>query len=66
MNQLYYEARKKYGLWQGVVYHYSNLDEDEVFDYVSKDKYDYSAEAIDNAVEWLEEQGLEAELGVSY
>jgi hypothetical protein len=57
----YYTARKYYGVWHGVVYHYSNLDEDEVVDFKSGG-VGTSSEAYDAAGEWADENGIEAEI----
>lgn len=46
---------------RGVVYHYSNLDGEEVIDYESHN-YDTSHEAIDDAVEWMEENDIDGEM----
>jgi len=63
MAQLYYEARKRNGLYRGVVYHYSNIKEDggEVLDYQSKECKSLW-EALDAASQYLDDEGLEAEM----
>lgn len=58
----YYGARKKYGVYRGVVFHFSNLDEDEVFIYWSKESFDTSSDAIDNALAWAREEGYKVEI----
>lgn len=58
---LFYGFRKKYGLYYGVAFHWSNLDEEEVYDYWSKESYEYPAEAIDDAREWASLQGYPVE-----
>lgn len=57
----YYSARKYYGVWHGVVYHYSNLDEDEVIDYKSP-AGDSQSEGYDAAREWADDNGVEVEM----
>ena len=58
----YYGFRKKYGLYRGVVFHWSDLDEEEVFDYYSRDSFEYSSQAIDAAKEWADNEGMEVEM----
>lgn len=58
----FYGFRKKYGLYYGVVYHWSNIDEEEVYEYWSKESYEYSSEAIDDAKAWADEEGLKVEM----
>lgn len=60
--KLFYGFRKKYGLYYGVVFHWSNIDEEEVYDYWSKESYDYSSEAIDDAREWASLNGYPVEM----
>lgn len=58
----FYGARKKYGLYRGVVFHFSNIDEDEVFIYWSKESFDTSSDAMDNALAWAREEGYKVEM----
>ena len=60
--KLFYGFRKKYGLYYAVVWHWSNINEDEVFDYYSRDSFEYSSQAIDAAKEWADIRGLEVEM----
>lgn len=57
----YYTARKYSSVWRGIVYHYSDLDEDEVIDYRSEG-VETSSEAYDTAREWADDEGLEVEM----
>lgn len=60
--KLFYSFRKKYGLYHGVVYHWSHLDEEEIYDYWSQESFEYSSQAIDAAKEWADNEGLEVEM----
>lgn len=55
------EARSYSGVWHGVVYHVSNLDECEVIDYKSDAGYYSESDAFDNASNWAEENNIDAE-----
>lgn len=61
----YYEARRKSGHYYAVVYHYDEQGLKETIDYQT---HEYGTDqtsqdmAIDDVVEWLEDNNIEAEL----
>lgn len=58
----FYGVRKKYGLYRGVVFYYSNIDEDEILVYQSREAYDTSSDAYDDALAWAKEEGIKVEM----
>lgn len=58
---MYYEARRFQQSWYGIVYHYGE-DWDKEISYYRTALVDTEAEAYDLVTDWLEEQGIEAQM----
>lgn len=57
----YYSAQRKYGKWRGVVYHWSNIHEEQIVDYRSEE-VESEWDAYKKAFDWAEENGIEVEM----
>jgi hypothetical protein len=61
----YYGARAGHEearpIWRGIVYHWTSDGEERVFDFYGLPRDDEAA-AIDDAADWMDENGIEAEL----
>ena len=62
MAEHWYDAKKTEGRFQGRVYHYNEMGNNMIVDYLSDKKYITEGEAIDDASIWCEEANINAEI----